>query len=100
MRVAGTSKKTRAAPFLPSSVFRSLMCPFGEFREKYEGFVPPLGKLDFFPPDRIEQKNARSYIELVEFGFPSRRNSDESPGEVITVMRPVDIFFMGKTERL
>lgn len=26
------------------------MCPFGEFREKYKGFIPPLGKLDFFPP--------------------------------------------------
>lgn len=50
LRIADTREETRGAPFLPSSPFRALMCPYGEFREKYKGLIPPLGKLDFFLP--------------------------------------------------
>lgn len=77
------------------------MYPFGEFHEKYKGFVPPLGKLDFFlsigQNKRTSNRTAILYRTWrVRFSFVG--NSDEFSGEVITVMRPINIFFMGGKE--
>lgn len=77
---------------------------FRGISRKVQGIRSPVRKTRFFSSrlDRTKERATarRSCIELVEFGFPSRRNSDESSGEVITVMRPVDIFFMGERRRL
>lgn len=69
--------------------------------EKVQGARSRLANSIFFPPDRVEQKDKRPcdglYRACSSSAFPSLRNLDESSWEVITIMRPVDIF-IGKEE--
>lgn len=67
-----------------------------ELPEKHKG----LGKLDTFfsrsggTKGRATDRLRRSVPNLFELDFPSCRNFDESSREVITIIHPVDIFFL------
>ena len=76
-QVWGLHKEKSAFPFfflLPSHSL--LVCPSGEFREKYKGFVPPFRKLDFFLLNQIEQKSEWLCSDLVSNLYSASLSSE------------------------